>query len=69
MNKGVMIIDTTYDVKTILGKFHYGTTSSSYSTYPDFLSENVFHQHDMIKGGLQSVILKDYGTNMNVSKN
>ena len=38
------------------------------STYPDFLSENVFHQHDMIKGGLQSVILKGYGTNMNVSK-
>ena len=36
--------------------------------YPDFLSENVFHQHDMIKDGLQSVILKDYGTNMNVSK-
>ena len=31
INKGVMIIDTTYDVKTILGKFHYSTTSSSYT--------------------------------------
>jgi len=32
-----MIIDTTYDVKTILGKFHYGTTSSSYK-YISWLS-------------------------------
>ena len=39
------------------------------STYPDFLSENVFHQHDMIKRWLTGVILKGYGTNMNVSKN
>lgn len=64
-----MIIDTTYDVKTILGKFHYGTTSSSYK-YISWLSirkriSSTWHD----KRWLTGVILKGYGTNMNVSKN
>ena len=54
-----MIIDTTYDVKNYIGQISLRHNFIILQVHIlTFYQKNVFHQHDMIKGGLQSVILK-----------